>query len=105
MTNKKGRPRKVQSIEQLSFKTYQSDIQVFKNSLIDSLEEDELTQDQKNIIKQFLEMETWRQNIFIVYILNKKSQFKFKELAEFLKVDRTELRYAINDIKKELKII
>lgn len=101
-----GRPKIDRPIQTLEFTTYQEDITLFRNGLIDSLEDEE---DEnllsKEIIKKFLLMETWRQNLFIVYLLNKKSQFKFKTLAELLQVDRNDLRREINNIKKELSVL
>ena len=100
----KGRPKIIKPIETLTFTTYQEEITLFKNGLIDALNDEE-NEDQfsKNTIQQFLNLEVWRQNIFIVYLLNKHSKFTFKELATLLQVDRNELRRAILAIKKELQ--
>ena len=102
----KGRPKTVKPIETLTFNTYKEDITLFRNGLIDSMEdEDNESELSKETIQKFLQLDVWRQNLFIVYILNQKSQFRFKALAELLQVDRNELRRAINDIKKELQMI
>ena len=104
--NSKGRPKTVKPIETLKFTTYQEELTMFKNGLIDSLDDEE-NEDQfsKETVKKFLNMEVWRQNIFIVYLLNKHSKFTFKELANLLQVDRVELRRAIVAIKNELQEI
>ena len=104
--NSKGRPKTVKAIETLKFTTYQEELTMFKNGLIDSLDDEE-NEDQfsKETVKKFLNMEVWRQNIFIVYLLNKHSKFTFKELANLLQVDRVELRRAIVAIKNELQEI
>lgn len=106
MTNNIGRPRIIRPIETLKFNTYQSDITIFRTCLYDSLEDDEEereTKIDKDAIRKFLDLDIWRQNLFIVYILNRKSNFSFKELAELLQVDRNELRREINSIKKEIR--
>lgn len=115
MNKPKGRPPKPKKLEKLDFTTFQEDITLFRNYLIDVSEQNsdifnEEDEDQNNpIIKKFLAMETWKQNIFIVYLLNKEKQIKtnaytFKALAELLKVERAELMRVIKDIKNELKI-
>jgi hypothetical protein len=55
-------------------------------------------------------METWKQNLFIIYLLNKEKRIKtnvftFKALAELLKVERGELMRVIKDIKRELQLV
>ena len=106
MTN--GRPKKHKELEELNFTTFQHDITIFRNSLIDSLaDEDNDDQQQKDITTKFLNMELWRQNLFIVYLLNKDKRtnsklFSFRALAELLQVERNELMREIKSIKKEL---
>lgn len=102
----KGRPKTVKPIQTLTFTTYQEDLTLFRNGLMDSLEdEDNENPLSKETVLKFFQLDVWRQNLFIVYILNQKSQFRFKELAELLQVDRNELRREIASIKKELKLI
>lgn len=96
----KGRPKKIKPIEELTFTSFQDDITLFRNYLIDSLEDEECSN--KQYIEKFLNLEQWRQNIFIVYMLNKDKKFTFKALAELLQVDKNELMRVIRDIKKEL---
>lgn len=114
--NKKGRPPKLKKIEKLDFTTFQEDITLFRNYLIDSSEQNldifnEEDEDPNTpTLSKFLSMETWKQNIFIVYILNKDKRlsnngFTFKALAELLKVERGELMRVIKDIKNELQIL
>lgn len=116
MSKPKGRPRKQKQLEELDFTTFQEDITIFRNYLIDVSQKDDniFNEEDENInspiIKKFLAMETWKQNIFIVYLLNKDKRIKnniftFKALAELLKVERAELMRVIKDIKNELQII
>lgn len=117
MTNKKGRPKIYRELEELKFTTFQHDITMFKNSLIDYVNEnDEESEEDENpiskeTVSKFLNLELWKQNIFIVYLLNKDkrikngNQFTFKALAEMLKVERGELMRVIKDIKNELQIV
>lgn len=117
MSKQRGRPPKPKKLEKLDFTTFQEDITLFRNYLIDVSEQNsdifnEEDEDPNNpIIKKFLAMETWKQNIFIVYLLNKDkrikngNQFTFKALAEMLKVERAELMRVIKDIKNELQIL
>ena len=106
----KGRPKKIKELETLDFTTFQEDIQLFRNGLIDSLD-DELEDDESMLCKdlacKFLKLDTWKQNIFIVYLLNKDKRvnnnlFTFKALANLLQVERSDLMKVIKDIKKEL---
>ena len=103
--SKRGRPKISEEIKQLNLNTYQEDLVLFKNGLIDSLEDEENDDViAKQTITRFLNMESWKQNIFIVYILNRK-KYKFQDLANVLNVTRTDLIRAINQIKKELQMI
>lgn len=101
----KGRPKKKKEIETLKFTTYQDDIILFRNGLLDCLDDENVDEHTKEIVNKFLKMSIWQQNIFIVYLTNQTSHFTFKELAELLQVERNELRRVINNIKKELKLI
>ena len=116
MSKQRGRPSKLKKLEKLDFTTFQEDITLFRNYLIDVSEQksdifNEEDEDPNNpIIKKFLAMETWKQNIFIVYLLNKEKRIKtnaytFKALAELLKVQRAELMRVIKDIKNELQTV
>lgn len=116
MSKQRGRPPKLKKLEKLDFTTFQEDITLFRNYLIDISEQNsdifnEEDEDPNNpIIKKFLAMETWKQNIFIVYLLNKEKRIKtnaytFKALADLLKVERAELMRVIKDIKNELQIL
>lgn len=116
MSKQRGRPSKPKHLEELDFTTFQEDITLFRNYLLDSVEQnpDMFNEDDEDpnapIIKRFLSMETWKQNIFIIYLLNKEKRIKtnsftFKALAELLKVERGELMRVIKDIKKELQIV
>ena len=109
--SKKGRPKKDRPIEELNYTTFQQDITMFRNYLIDVVNEDEIETEDHNIpiIRKFLSMEIWKQNLFIIYMLNKEkhntaNKFTFSGLAELLQVDRSELMRTIREIKKELTI-
>lgn len=97
----KGRPKKIKPIEELKFTSFQDDITLFRNYLIDSLEDEECSN--KQYIGKFLNLEQWRQNLLIVYMLNKDKKFTFKALAELLQVDKKDLMNAIKSIKNEIK--
>lgn len=105
---KRGRPKNNKQIETLNFTTYQQDITIFKNSINDFITNEETeNKSELEFVKKFLTIETWKQNLFIVYLLNKdqnaKSKtFTFTALAELLQVDRAELMRTIKQIKKEL---
>lgn len=104
MNKSKGRPKHTKPIEELSFTTFQQDITIFKNSLIDSLDDEDNDDEKgKEAIQKFLQLELWKQNIFIIYLLNKK-KFTFKALAELLQVEKAELMRTIKSIKNDLKI-
>lgn len=116
MSKPKGRPRKQKQLEELDFTTFQEDITIFRNYLIDVSEQksdifnEEPEDPNTPIIKKFLAMETWKQNIFIVYLLNKDKRIKnniftFKALADMLQVQRAELMRVIRNIKNELQIV
>lgn len=112
MSNR-GRPKLTKELESLDFTTFQEDIILFRNYLIDTVNESEDSEDEDPnipIIRKFLSMEIWEQNIFIVYLLNKdkklkNNMFTFKALAEMLKVERGELMKVIKRIKTDLQIL
>ena len=107
--SKKGRPKKDRPIEEMNYTTFQQDITIFRNYLIDVVEDEETEDPNIPIIRKFLSMEIWKQNLFIIYMLNKEkhntvNKFTFSSLAELLQVDRSELMRTIREIKKELTI-
>lgn len=109
MMSKKGRPKKDRPIEELNYTTFQQDITMFRNYLIDVIDDEETEDPNIPIIRKFLSMEVWKQNLFIIYLLNKEkhnttNKFTFKGLADLLQVDRSELMRTIREIKKELMI-
>ena len=111
MKMSKGRPKINRPIEELNYTTFQQDITMFRNYLIDMINDEDTDEDDPNIpiIRKFLSMEIWAQNLFIIYLLNKDkhntaNKFTFKALADLLQVDRVELMRKIKDIKNELKI-
>ena len=71
MMSKKGRPKIDRPIEELNYTTFQQDITMFRNYLIDVIEDEEIEDLNIPIIKKFLSIEIWKQNLFIIYILNK----------------------------------
>lgn len=101
MNHKKGRPKLNKPIEELTYTTYQEDITLFKNGLIDSITDEETDID-KETIKKFLNLDLWKQNLFIMYLLNKDKHFTFKAFAELLQINKKELMHAIRDIRNEL---
>lgn len=107
--SKKGRPKKDRPIEELNYTTFQQDITMFRNYLIDVVDDEETEDSNIPIIRKFLSMEIWKQNLFIIYMLNKEkhnttNKFTFRGLADLLYVDRSELMRTIREIKKELTI-
>ena len=109
MMSKKGRPKIDKPIEEMNYTTFQQDITIFRNYLIDVVDDEETEDPNIPIIRKFLSMEIWKQNLFIIYLLNKEkhntvNKFKFSALAELLQVDRSELMRTIREIKKELMI-
>lgn len=116
MSKQRGRPKIHKELEELDFTTFQEDITLFRNYLLDASEynddifDEEDEDPNKPIIKRFLAMEIWKQNLFIIYLLNKEKRIKtnvftFKALAELLKVERGELMRVIKDIKRELQLV
>ena len=109
MMSKKGRPKKDKPIEDLNYTTFQQDITLFRNYLIDVIEDEETEDLNIPIIQKFLSMEIWKQNLFIIYMLNKEknnstNKFTFSGLADLLQVNRSQLMRTIREIKKELMI-
>lgn len=107
--SKKGRPKIDRPIEELNYTTFQQDITMFRNYLIDVIEDEETEDPNIPIIRKFLSMEVWAQNLFIIYMLNKEkhntvNKFTFRGLADLLQVDRSQLMRTIREIKKELTI-
>lgn len=105
----KGRPKIDRPIEELNYTTFQQDITIFRNYLTDVINDEEAEDPNIPIIRKFLSMEIWKQNLFIIYLLNKEkhntvNKFTFAALAELLQVDRSELMRTIREIKKELTI-
>ena len=104
----KGRPKKDRPIEELNYTTFQQDITMFRNYLIDVVEDEETEDLNIPIINKFLSMEIWKQNLFIIYMLNKEkhnsTKFTFSGLADLLQVNRSILMKTIREIKKELMI-
>lgn len=99
----KGRPKSVKQIEELSFKAFQKEITIFRNSLIDFIDDEDMeNQTAKYTITKFLNLDLWKQNLYIVYLLNKDKNFTFTSLADLLQVDRKELMTHIRLIKKEV---
>ena len=109
MMSKKGRPKIDRPIEEMNYTTFQQDITIFRNYLIDVVEDEETEDPNIPIIRKFLSIEIWKQNLFIIYMLNKEkhntaNKFTFSGLADLLQVDRSELMRTIREIKKELTI-
>lgn len=107
--SKKGRPKIDRPIEELNYTTFQQDITMFRNYLTDVVNDEETEDPNIPIIWKFLSMDIWKQNLFIIYLLNKDkhntaNKFTFKALADLLQVDRSELMRTIREIKKELTI-
>lgn len=105
----KGRPKKDRPIEELNYTTFQQDITMFRNYLIDVIEDEETEDPNIPIIRKFLSMDIWKQNLFIMYMLNKEkhnttNKFTFRGLADLLQVNRSQLMRTIREIKKELMI-
>lgn len=105
----KGRPKIDRPIEELNYTTFQQDITIFRNYLIDVINDEETEDPNTPIIRKFLSMEIWKQNLFIIYLLNKDkhntaNKFTFTALAELLQVNRAELMRTIREIKKELTL-
>ncbi len=105
----KGRPKKDRPIEELNYTTFQQDITMFRNYLIDVIDDEEIEDPNVPIIRKFLSMEIWKQNLFIIYMLNKEkhnttNKFTFSGLADLLQVNRSQLMRTIREIKKELMI-
>lgn len=107
--SKKGRPKIYKELEELTFTTFQQDITMFKDSINDYINDDEEDYDpvNKEVIKKFLNLELWEQNIFIVYLLNKdkkiqNNKFSFRALADLLNVERKQLMAVIKEIKQKL---
>lgn len=98
---RRGRPRSTKEIEQLNFNTFQEDITLFRNGLIDSLEDEDNTD--KETISKFLNLEVWKQNVFIVYLITKDKKFTIKSLAALLQIDKLVLLHTIRDIKTQLQ--
>ena len=97
---KPGRPKKPDTpIVDLSLSSYQKDITIFRNSLIDCLEEPEY-QDKKETIQKFLSLPLYQQNIFIIYLIKDAT---ISKLAELLECDRTDIYRIIVNTKKELR--
>ena len=99
MKNKVGRPKIEKPIKELNLSSFRQDIKIFKNSLIDALQEDE--QDNKETIQKFLDMPSDVQNIFIVYLIK---DVTINELAKILECDRTDLWRIIVKTKKDLEL-
>lgn len=95
----KGRPKSTKPIQELTFTTFQEDITLFKNGLIDSLEDDDNYN--KDIIQKFLDLDVWQQNLYIVYVLHKKT-YTLTALADLLQVNKLDLMRTIKSIKNEL---
>lgn len=105
----KGRPKKDRPIEELNYTTFQQDITIFRNYLIDVINDEETEDPNIPIIRKFLSMEIWAQNLFIIYLISKdkrnnSNKFTFTALAELLQVNRAELMRTIREIKKELTL-
>lgn len=102
----KGRPKQNKELQELNFTSFQQDITMFRNSLIDFLNDEDIENPHsKDVIRAFLNKEQWQQNIYIVYLLNKDKHFTFKALAELLQIDKGELMKVIRTIKNELAYI
>lgn len=99
MKNKVGRPKIEKPIKELNLSSFRQDIKIFKNSLIDSLQDEE--QDKKETIQKFLDMPSDVQNIFIIYLIK---DVTINELAKILDCDRTDLWRIIVKTKKDLKL-
>lgn len=97
----KGRPRKPKPIEKLNISSFKEDIQIYRNALTDSLEE-EIDNLSRTRIQKILNLEQWKFNLLVTYSIFKDKKRHIKELAEILGVDPNELLAAIRKIKKEL---
>lgn len=101
--NKIGRPRKPRTVENLNLSSFKEEIRMFKNSLIDCIDEDDMNKEYIPYIKHFLQLDKWQQNLFIVYLIFKYRKKTIKEMAELLNINSKDILSAIKDIKKELK--
>lgn len=52
--NKIGRPRKPRTVESLNLSSFKEEIRMFKNSLIDCIDEDDMNKEYIPYIKHFL---------------------------------------------------
>lgn len=99
MKKKAGRPKLEKEPQKQSLSDFHQDIQIFKNSLIDAMEEDEYSE-HKETIEQFLNMPTNVQNIFIAYLIEGVT---INQLSKILQCDRLDIYRIITKTKKELK--
>lgn len=96
---KAGRPKIQKQPKELNLSSFRHDITIFKNSLIDSLDDED--QIKKETIQKFLDLPSDVQNIFIVYLIK---DVTINELANILGCDRTYLCGIIIKTKKLLKL-
>lgn len=101
--NKIGRPRKPETMENLNLSSFKEDIQLFRNSLVDYIDEEDTDQQNIPCIKKFLKLEKWRQNLFIVYLIYKDKKKTLSDMATMLNVERNDIIDEIKQIKKDLK--
>lgn len=99
MKKRPGRPKLEKEPQKESLKDFHQDIQIFKNSLIDAMDEEEYKED-KETIQQFLNMPTDVQNIFIAYLIEGVT---ITQLSKILKCDRLDIYRIITKTKKELR--
>lgn len=100
--SKKGRPKKPQIIEHLNLSSFQDEIQIFKNYLIDYKADEEPDPKILIHIDKFFSLDIWQQNLFIVYIIFKDKKKTIKEMAQLLDVEWSEVIREIKLIKKQL---
>lgn len=97
--NKVGRPKVPKEPKKQSIADFKDDIQIYKNSLIDALDEEEYAE-HKETISEFLSMPSDEQNIFIAYLIEGVT---ITQLAKILKCDRLDVYRIITKTKKKLR--
>lgn len=103
---KKGRPKKPKFADKVfnnkvNFGDFYDIINTYRDSLLDKLDDEEITYEQKIYIEEFFKLETYQQNILIL-----RTEFgQTKLLAKLLKLDdfQDDITYIILNTKKLLK--
>lgn len=99
---KRGRPKKKYSPANVLWKLsdFADVIERYKNSLKDSLEDEDTNPKYQLIYNALSKLDTWESNLYIAYIHLDKN---YENLSKILLVDKRYVKHVLFEIQKKIK--